>query len=506
MKIVYIPLDERPCNYEYPLNMVQQVPQVICKTLPKEMLGYKKNAADTTESWAFIKKEVKDTNYLILSTEMVVYGGLLPSRIHELTPESKTTYMEKMRQLKIDQPQLKIFVSNLIMRTPRYNSNDEEPDYYGKFGERIFRYGWLKDQKNRGVVSEKEELQRLENEIPQEVIKDYENRRAFNVAINLANIELVEEGVIDFLAIPQDDSAPYGYTAMDQAQVYGQIERKNLKEKIMVYPGADEVGFTLLARAYNEYKKRVPKVYVNYASTLGPTIVPMYEDRIINESLKAHVIACGMALTQNRTEADYYLAYNTPGKVMQESWDQRNQKDITYDTYRHLLTFIQQISQALAEDMKVGICDSAFANGGDLELIAMLDKQKILKKVSVYKGWNTNCNSLGSTLASLCFVDETANIEKIRNNLLSNLFEDVFYQSIIRMNLTESMLGTIGTDYFDLKDQSQKVIEEVRQEMLTLSKRYLTHTIATDALIFTKLASPWNRMFEINCQVELKGE
>ena len=36
------------------------------------------------------------------------------------------------------------------MRTPRYNSSDEEPGYYEEeYGERIFRFGWLNDKKDR---------------------------------------------------------------------------------------------------------------------------------------------------------------------------------------------------------------------------------------------------------------------------------------------------------------------------------------------------------------------
>ncbi len=508
MHILYIPLDERPCNYEYPLNMVHQSSQVTCQTLTPAMLGSKKKAADTKQIWSFIEEKAPVSDYLVLSTEMALYGGLLPSRLHEMTTARAEEYVQRLRDLKATHPQLKLFVSNLIMRTPRYNSNDEEPDYYGDYGEQIFRHGWLADKKARQGLSatEAQELEALKADIPNEVLGDYEKRRKFNVEINLANVDLVEAGVIDFLAIPQDDSAPYGYTAMDQVKVYGAIADKNLKDQIMVYPGADEVGFTLLARAYNDYKKRSPQVFVQYASTLGPTIIPLYEDRIMNESLKAHVMASGMTLTADQAQADYFLAYNTPGKVMQEAWDQRHKKDITYDTYRHLLTFVRQISAALSQKKIVGICDSAFANGGDLELIAMLDKQDLLRKISVYKGWNTNCNSLGSTLAALSFVDKAADHVKIQHNLLSNIFEDVFYQGIIRMNLTEAYLPSIETDYFDLKNQSQKVVEKVQEEMLKLAQQYLTHTVENDALIFTKLAFPWNRMFEINCQVESRGE
>ncbi len=46
--------------------------------------------------------------------------------------------------------------------------------------------------------------------------------------MDLTNIRLVEAGVIDFLAIPQDDSAPYGYTAINQQKIYGAIAEKKI--------------------------------------------------------------------------------------------------------------------------------------------------------------------------------------------------------------------------------------------------------------------------------------
>lgn len=37
---------------------------------------------------------------------------------------------------------------------------------------------------------------------------------------------------------------------------------------------------------------------------------------------------------------------------MQESWDQFKNKDVTYDSYRHLLTFVDQIERALQKGKK----------------------------------------------------------------------------------------------------------------------------------------------------------
>ncbi|MBC8932469.1 DUF4127 family protein, partial [Escherichia coli] len=61
-----------------------------------------------------------------------------------------------LRGIKKEFPDKKIFLSNLIMRTPKYNSSDEEPDYYEQYGEAIFRYGWLKDKAARDTLDERE--------------------------------------------------------------------------------------------------------------------------------------------------------------------------------------------------------------------------------------------------------------------------------------------------------------------------------------------------------------
>lgn len=503
MRILYIPLDERPCNAVYPIKAAEVSREVEIISLPIKKMGYKKTAADTTEIWSFIEAEICRSDYLVISAEMLLYGGLLPSRLHHLTHDDLKNYEVNLRTLKKNYPEKKIFLSNLIMRTPRYNSSDEEPDYYENYGERIFRYGWLSDKRDREelTTAEQQESEILKNELPKEIIQDYEFRRKFNVTANLMNIQLVKEGVIDFLSIPQDDSAPYGYTAIDQKKVYGTIQENGLKDKVMVYPGADEVGFTLLARAYNEWKRTKPTIFVQYASTLGPTLVPLYEDRIINESLKAHVMAAGMRLVADESEADFVLAYNVPGKKMQESWDQFMNKDVTYDSYRHLLTFVDQIEQFIRKGKKVGICDSAFANGGDLELLQLLDQKKLAEQLICYKAWNTNCNSLGSTLSALSFAQDEIDSNALKNNLVSNIFEDAFYQAIIRMNITKKKLPSMGLNYFDLKDKDKEVMDQIHTEMLSLSKKYLQYSFAKQNFNIQKLSSPWNRMFEIYCDV-----
>src|SRR5699024_1334389 len=296
---------------------------------------------------------------------------------------------------------LKIYVSNLIMRTPRYSSDDEEPDYYGTYGEQIFNYGWLKDKRRREILNkdEEQEFEKIKENIPEDILKDYENRRNFNVKVNKMNVDLLDEGKIDFLVIPQDDAAEYGYTAMDQREVFKALHSKKLLN-VMIYPGADEVGFTLLARAYQEFYDMSLKVFPFYSSSYGQYIVPNYEDRPINETLKAHIMAAGCELVYSADEADFVLGYNTPGKQMQEAWDQFENQEVTYASYRHLPTFIRDIKNFMDKNIPVVLADSAYSNGGDGELIQQLDYYNLFNKLVSYKAWNTNGNTIGSSIAA----------------------------------------------------------------------------------------------------------
>lgn len=500
MKLLYIPLDERPCNAIYPVETADISKNVEIITPPIESLGDKKKAADIEEIWTFIEENIADCDAFIFSIEMLLYGGLVPSRLHYQNEADIQTYRARIIKIKKEHPMIPFYAFNLIMRTPRYNSSDEEPDYYEHYGEAIFRYGWLKDLSARQELDaiETREFEELKTTVPKEHISDYENRRSYNQSVNNVNIDLVEKKIFEFMVIPQDDSAEYGYTAMDQKAIYSLISSKNLKERILIYPGADEVGFSLLARAYNQLKQEKPKVFIKYASTLGATIIPLYEDRIINETLKAHIMACGCQLTEEIEEQDFILMYNTPGKVMQESWDQYQNKELTYDTHRHLLTFVQEIEAYINKGYKVGIVDSAYANGGDFELIQELGNKQLLSKILTYKAWNTNGNSLGSAIATMVFSSsKEMNVEKNQAVLFKNYLDDFIYQSKVRAELTKNILPIMGLSYFDLFDQSVEVGELVKRDLENIAQQLLPNLFFKNFTV-SKIEFPWNRMFEIN--------
>ena len=505
MKILYLPLDERPCNSLLPQRMVAVRRDITLISPPATLLGSKKVAADPDRLFTFIENNIDNANALVISIEMLVYGGLLPSRLHQDDQQLLIARLDRLLTLTRRYPHLKVYAFNLIMRTPRYDSSDEEPDYYSEYGFRLFRRAWLIDEQAREGLNDRQssELTTLHEAIPTSVITDYERRRTSNLALLSHTLHQVKEGNIHLLAIPQDDSAEYGYTAQDQRHVGDVIDKLDLFGRVHLYPGADEVGAALIARALLDYQQRSCAIYPLFSSTLGPQIVPLYEDRPMLESLRAHIAVIGAHLVDTPEQADLILAINAPGKVMQESWDQFTNRDVTYSSYRHLPSFTNQIKRLLDAGKAVIVADGAYANGGDYQLITLLDRDGTIERLLSYKGWNTFCNTLGSTLAQGIIGLEQADKDNIATNLLHHLLDDVCYQANVRMNINRHYLPTLGVDYFSLGQHTAQVMATVKQEITNEYRSLLKNSFINRNIDF-QVSSPWNRMFEIDIMVTIK--
>ena len=496
-KILFIPLDERPCNYIYPQEMVDIREDLELIIPPLDLLGKKKEAANVDLLWKFVENNISSCDAFVFSAEMLFYGGLLPSRLHHYSIEHFDYLIQKLKDLKETYSKCQFYAFQLIMRTPRYSSDDEEPDYYGIYGEQIFKRAYLINKKDRDGITDDEqsELDHYQQYIPSDIVADYENRRSINLQLNLNMIRLVNEGVLNYLSIPQDDSCEYGYTALDQAKVVNEISSLRLQRKIMMYPGADEAGCEVLARAISEMDQKVTKVYPFYASHLGPSIIPLYEDRIMVESLKSHLMVAHCEIVERKEEADFILAINCPGKIMQESFNQ-DTKDITYSSYRNLNWFVATLKNDILKGYKVVVADCAYANGGDLELIQLLDDYEILDQLYAYKGWNTHCNTLGTTIAQMVVCHhEHISQQKIVESLIYHLLEDGFYQALLRKEMTASLKAPLN--YFDLYDKQAEITAVENKRLKELYLYYICHSFKSIHIDKIDVYHPWNRMFEI---------
>ncbi|MDR4890090.1 DUF4127 family protein [Fredinandcohnia sp. QZ13] len=506
-KIAYIPLDERPCNYDFPNlltgNKDSSTQGEVNLVRPDlDLMGEKKVPGNTEKIWKWLYEEAKDADGLILSLDTLLYGGIIPSRLHHLTLDECRNAIAGLSRIKEINPNVKIYAFNLIMRCPKYSSNDEEPDYYEDWGSEIFQYGKLHHLISANLASEEEQKQyeNLKQQLPKEVVDDYLSRRKINVEVNKLALEYVSNGTIDFMIIPQDDSAPYGWTAIDQQEVRGAIASHNLELDVYMYPGADEVGCTLLARMVNSFKGKRPLVFPVFSSNQGPSVTPLYEDRPLMETLKYQILAAGGLMTSNLSEADFALYVNSPVEPMMEAAYQ-DQLSTKYQVNRNLIDFVEQLEYTVKErNIPCVVGDVAFANGSDLGLLKLIKRKNLLFRLAGYAGWNTSSNTLGTCIAQGMIHNVYGSSQTHLNFLALRYVEDAGYCSVVRKNITNNVLPDLGYDYFLVDGKRGKVSEIVQKQLNEFIKEDLSDE--ENNLLIKECYMPWNRMFEVGLDVE----
>ena len=494
-KIVFLPLDERPCNVKFPMALFNSdAMQVVAPS----QLGDKKTPADAAVLEEFLQTECANADGLVISMDLLLYGGLVPSRLHQLPEEELLRRMNILRTLHAQNLRLRIFAFHCIMRCPTYSSADEEPEYYGVYGAEIHALGVARHKVQQGQDSAGETVRELEAKIPPKDLQDYLARRAQNLKMNLAGLSLVKEGVVEFLAVPQDDAAPLGFTAMDQAQVRLAVREKKLQSKVLIYPGADELGMTLLARMRNMLEKRCPAVYVEYASTAAPMVVPCFEDRPLGETVRCQLAAAGCRQAAAPELADFILAVTAPpagivGAAVQP------RLDLDYDVRRSLTPFFEELCFWMDAGKPVSVCDNAYCNGGDLELLSMLDASGRLMRVAGYAGWNTSANTMGTAIAEgVRYLYEGADA-RFLDFLALRYVEDCGYDAVVRQVVTSEDLPAMGLDYFNAGAAEGQaaacVAGRLREFIQTEMPSVAEH------IVLERVRLPWRRMFEPDLDV-----
>ena len=554
MNILLLPLDERPCNAAFPGRLF---PADKVQILLPRKLGHKKKPADFSVLSDFLFEKAKDADALLLSIDMLLYGSLIPSRLHHLKAETLFSRLHLIRELKEKYPALPIYAFATVMRCPAYSSDDEEPDYYERFGSAIHARGVLMHRALAGLTTSSEAegpvpspagllpaasgegeisapfssdpagstsaepvpASSLDNEDSQDpelclsgdfetCLEDYLARRALNKQLSLQALELVKEGILESIVFPQDDSMRFGFPAMDQEEIRRRILTLGLTERAMMYPGSDEIALTLLCRILLNHHGFLPKVYVKYLTDGARSLIPLYEGLPLSATTSYQLHAAGCVTADTCAEADIVLLETAASGPMEEAWSQpsRSPSYFAERNFPEMLSFIQRMRSA---GKVVTVADNAYANGGDLDLIRILDADHLLMDLQGYAGWNTNANTMGCAIAmGVCaflygeqglFPDPAAEAQR-RNFLISRYLEDACYQADVRQYVTEK-IRPLGFDYFDTGEEEGEVRDLILAELQIRIKTELSSL--ADRIQIRHLTLPWKRMFEIDLEALL---
>ena len=166
--------------------------------------------------------------------------------------------------------------------------------------------------------------------------------------------------------------------------------------------------------------------------------------------------------------------------------------------------FLYFVNDCLKRGIPTAILDNAYTNGGELQLLRVLNKQGILMKLVGYAGWNTSANSMGTVLAMVVNNMYQNNTEAKQNFLVERFIEDFGYGAVVRSYVTEHILPQWGMTYFWCEEQRGKAANAVLEELRKFVKTEMTSV--ADKVTVEDIFLPWSRMFEIGLKATYKAD
>ena len=439
MKICIIPIDNRPVCY----NLIQDITNIdknIELYLPdRKLLGNLIKNADTEGILAWLK-DLPKMDKMVLSLDTIAYGGLIPSRRSPATFDEIKNRINNLKEI-LKSKEAEIHAFSSIMRISNNNVNQEEKEYWNKYGKKIFEYSFNL-HKNGSA----------ETDIPQEILEDYLSTRKRNFEINKIYLEWQKEGLFKTLVFSKDDCAEYGLN-VKEAQ-----ELENLGG--FTKTGADEIPLSLFSRAIDK-KIKVAPIFLEDSQK---HLISNYEDVSIERSVLSQIELGGMEITTEEN-ADIILIVNN---------FKNNQGEIVMKKSTEPFC-----GKLILPKKPYAIADVRFANGSDNNFA-----DEVLKNIDEnfygYSAWNTSANTLGSLL---CAMKIKFNAEKYSDKDFKKLqiirfLDDWAYQANIRQQISETKI-----------DKEMKPFEDRLK-------------VAFGVDFNTKYSFPWNRLFEIEVQVE----
>lgn len=505
-RIIYIPIDNRPVNLLQTVQVAQKLDYEII-TPPENLLGRgagDKDFGEPEELWNWLYENAPAANIAVISTDSMLYGGLVASRKHQLSAEEILDRAKNFEKLHEENPTLKIYAFATIMRTPNsaMSASNTDPIYYKTYADSIFRYTVLKDKSEVQKLSraETKEFAKLESDIPKEYLDDWYRRRAKNYDANAYFVDLTKRNIFQYFLVGCDDSAIFSQTHLESRHLT-QYGKPLGKELFQVMSGADELGMLMISRAINNDLHYMPFIAIGYNVGTGGETIPTFSNEKISESLEGAILSVGGVVIKNPARADLVLAVNTfpNGKTISASNPRNNTKP-----HAGIREYMKMLRGYLNKNYPVGVVDIATSNGADNSLMEQLRKDGVQFKIRSYSGWNTATNSAGFLIGAGVLTNRMTQ-EDIYSLLMTRYLDDWAYMANVRTRIDNGLIWTIpgdgniwnlGTRREGLEKLTTDSLTEFAAENIRLPQGYSLEDIRAR---FT-----WNRTFEAEIKFDLE--
>ena len=440
MRIAFVPIDNRPVCYNLAVDIAAIDKDIEFFIPPREFLGSLTKNADIEKIYEWFKN-LPEVDKVILSLDTIAYGGLIPSRRSCDTEAQIKDRVLKFRSEWVKK-KAKVLAFSSIMRISNNNYNEEEKEYWNKYGTRIFEYSYNTHKCSLGNLGSP-----IQNLIPRGILNDYLATRQRNFNINKMYLEWQKLGFFDELIFSKDDCAEYGFNVKEAKE----LERNGAK----VITGADEIPISLLSRAI----EKPMSVNLLFTEESSKHLVSNYEDVSIENSVKNQL---KLANVEIKEDADITLIINN---------FKDHQGEIVMKHPTELFS-----GEIILPEKPYMIADVRNANGADNNFVEKILPQINLNNFYGYSGWNTSANTIGTLIcaAKIKFNAKRYDDNAFKKVQMIRFLDDWAYQANVRQELTEPC---------DIKEK-MKPYEDKISSILGIK-------------INNDYVYPWNRLFEV---------
>mmetsp|Transcript_26345 Transcript_26345/g.44472 ORF Transcript_26345/g.44472 Transcript_26345/m.44472 type:complete len:554 (-) Transcript_26345:389-2050(-) len=515
--VLFLPLDERYTTRQAFLNLAELTD--FCILSPDmDILPSLKQPGDLDKIHSWVDANIPHADAMIISAEMYLYGGLIASRISNDTSSVIEHRAQKLLQYSEDYPYLEMYVSNVVMRIPSYNGDFEEPWYWDDYGYDLYTFSFYSDKYNQ--LNDPQDLWKAKvavSGVPSSAVDEFTWRRERNHNITMLFLDRMKAkpSPFKYFYTTLDDSAEYGFNIREAEEIRAVVEEGALARQCPVYPGADEVQLTMLARysvlstqpspssSSSSLSSATIPLCVSYRDPSTTSSIPGYEGQPMVDTLEQQVAAAGGVVVSSDSDTsscDVYLLVNNFSEDEQlEASQQPSNSDP--ELYSCFDSVIAEAWVGRSRPAPVGFADNRYANGADLSFLQYMANRTAHTSFqqSAYAGWNTNGNTLGTVIANTVLLSIFGESRDQPNAVFNSLrlLEDGDYQADVRQQLVayvDQVTNTDETSSYLTPDLTfyERYIDKV------LSSRY-TEIASTYGLPWSFSSSyfPWNRTFEV---------
>ena len=504
MRIAFLPLDERPVTRDAFLALAA-IGGAEVLTPDRGQLGSLKRPADVDALWAWLEGPGADSDLVIASAELLIYGGLVPSRVGHEPLDRCLALAARWGGVRRAAPHRRVYLSASNLRLPNSADATEEPDYWAEYGPQIFAYSYHEDRFDAtGDLASRDRAAAAAAAVPEMVLADVRWRRARNLAVLVRLVDLAAAGIFDGLLIGQDDAAEYGWTRRDLRAVTDAIAERRADARAWVTYGTDELAARLLARAGTIGRPAPPAVRVTYSAPAHRAVIPRYEGQALDLTVTSHIVTAGCRRADTPRANLGLFVHNSPGGQL-EAPDQETYAPSELDA------FFNDLLATAAAGVPCALADVRYSNGADRTLVARLLDAPRASGVAAYGGWNTASNTLGMALAQALIATQRGDVadraaksaEANRNFTILRLLDDWGYQAIVRQQLARDVLPRYpGAAPSDIGPAYAACAAATRQSL----QESCVPPVATSfgvPIAIVSVGFPWRRLFHVALEIRV---